>query len=88
MRHNLAQSNFWKPVNTIYPTVNKQTPDTIQSGASDDKLNIYSAPNDLLSEYRSQATSSIPFRNSQYFRAEREFRAQFWIYLCPMFLGL
>lgn len=30
------------------------------------------SPNDLLSEHRSPVTSSILFRDSQYFRAERE----------------
>lgn len=62
----------------MHPTVNTQILDTIQSGTSDDKLNIYGAPNDLLSEYRSQVTSSITFRDSQYFRGKKEFRVQFW----------
>lgn len=72
-----VQSKLWKPVNNIHPFVDKQTLDTIQSGTSDDKLNIYGSTNDLLSEYRSQVTSSIPLRHSQYFRAERELRVQF-----------
>lgn len=76
-----VQSKLWKPVNNIHPFVDKPTLDTIQSVTSDDKLNIYGSPNDLLSEYRSQVTSSIALRHSQYFRAERELRVQFWTFI-------
>lgn len=46
-----AKANLWTPVNNTYPTFNKQTTDSIQSGIFDVKLS-YAAPNDLLSEYR------------------------------------
>lgn len=73
-RHNLT---LWKPVNNIHTTVDKQTLHTTQPGTSDAKWNIYGSPNDLLSEHRSPVTGSILFRDSQYFRAERELRVQF-----------
>lgn len=76
--YNEAQSNLWKPVSNIYPVVNKQALHTIQPGTSDDILNICGSPNDLFSEDRSPVTSSILFRDSQYFRAERELGVQFW----------